>query len=101
MSQPWHRSWPVLGLLLLLLPPLGLILIWLRPETGIVKKLAVTVPALVLTVVYAFVFTDLRLEVDGSGMMPVVSFYDSESHFDELEKNRQARRPGLIRGRAG
>ena len=34
------------------------------------------------------VFADLRLELAGSGLLPIVSFGDAEEHFDVLELNR-------------
>lgn len=89
VQHPWYQSWPILGLLSLVVPPLAMVLVWLRPVTGLVKRIAATVPALILTVVYLFVFTDLRLEVDGSGMRPLLSRYDAESHFEALEESRR------------
>ena len=84
-----NLSWPILGLLSLLVPPLGLILLWMRSASRVLTKLVLTVPLLVLTVVYAFVLTPLHFELDGSGMWPVISFYDADAHFDELEEARK------------
>ncbi len=87
-SQPWYRSWLTVGTASLLLPPVGLALLWVRSGTRLSKKLFGSLAIVALTVVYLYTFFGLRVEVDGSGMRPLVSFYDPEAHFSALEQNR-------------
>ena len=59
-STPWYSS--VAGLIgaSILLPPLGLALIWMRKDTAAKTKILATVAIAILTVGYAFLFTTWR-----------------------------------------
>lgn len=76
----------------LFLPPLGLILLWVRSKRGVVSKLAGSVAIAVWGVFYLHLLFGLRMEVDGSGARPVFSFYKPESHYEVLEKSRSQQR---------
>jgi outer membrane protein assembly factor BamB len=76
----------------LVLPPVGLVLLWLRKGEGLVRKLFGTGLIAVWTVVYLMAFFGLHFELDGSGMPTIPTFRDSESHYAELERSR-ARQP--------
>ena len=49
---------------------------------------AAAVGLAVFTAGLLVVFADLRLELAGSGLLPIVSFGDTDEHFDALELNR-------------
>ncbi len=56
------------------------------------KLILTALAAVVALVVFAagllVVFADLRIELAGSGVLPIVSFGDVDEHFDALELNR-------------
>ena len=54
----------------------------------ILKLLAAAVGLAVLAAGVLVVFADLRLELAGSGLLPIVSFGDPDEHFEALELNR-------------
>src|SRR5215469_478214 len=83
--EPWHRSLTVIIFALIVLPPIGLILLWLRNDTETGKKLFGTLAALGLSGVYLFLFF-------GSGIFLARPDPDSESHYAELERQRAEQR---------
>ena len=85
----WHGSPVTLLLASLVLPPLGLIILWVRPKRGVVWKLAGSLVLAVWAVVYLYLFFGLRMEVDGSAVRPIFSFYKPESHYAALERSRE------------
>jgi len=86
-SEPWHRSLAVIILAVILLPPLGLALIWMRKDTETGKKLFGSLAALALTAIYLFFFF-------GSGMFLARPDPDSEAHYADLERQRAEQRQG-------
>ena len=87
-TQPWYRSLTALLLACLLLPPLGLILLWIRPSLGIFRKLLGTLLLALLSIAHLHYFFGLRMELDGTGMGPIFSFHSSDTHYETLEKHR-------------
>lgn len=72
----------------MVLPPLGLALHWMNPNSGIVKKLLVSLLVLVFAAAHAFYWLDLHLELDGSGMKPMIRSGMPESNYARVEENR-------------
>jgi outer membrane protein assembly factor BamB len=91
-ATPWYRSLAALIVVSVLLPPLGLVLIWARPGTRLPRKILDSLYVTILGVVYLHYFFGLRIELDGTGIYPIFSFYNPESHFTELERNRLKQR---------
>ncbi len=91
-SKPWYRTG--LGLLLaaVLLPPLGLLLLWIRAETGIGRKLLGTLAIGALTLAHLFLFFGLHVEMDGTGMRPIFSFYKPKAHYAAIDRSRAEQR---------
>lgn len=83
----YQKTWFVL-VACLVFPPLGMILLWMRPRPGVLLKLAATVALVALSVVHLFAFYGMRVEMSGAGMDVIVSFGDRESHYDALEEQR-------------
>ncbi|MEO8436266.1 MAG: PQQ-binding-like beta-propeller repeat protein [Pyrinomonadaceae bacterium] len=75
-STPWYRS--VAGLIgaSVLLPPLGLALIWMRRDTAAKTKILATVGIAILVVGYVFLFTTWRKSSS------------KEAHYARLEQDR-------------
>ncbi len=92
-TASWYqRPLGLLGLSVLT-PPVGLVLLWLRPGTRLVKKLFGTLGIAGLGVAYLHLIFGIRVEVDGTGTYPIVSFYKAEAHFEELERSRAGQLP--------
>src|SRR5262249_19403269 len=85
--EPSHRSLTLIIFTLIALPPVGLILLWLRKDIETGKKLFGTLAALGLSAVYLFL-------VFGSGIFLARPDPDSESHYAELERQRAEQRQG-------
>src|SRR5438445_2951281 len=102
MTQPWYRSLTVLLLACILIPPAGLILQWFRPGMRTGRKILNSIYITLLGFAYLYLFFGLRLEFDGNGVYPIVSFYRPESHYAALEQHRlrQHDSPVLVGGTA-
>ncbi len=81
--SPW-----LLLLVALLLPPVGIVLLWTRTRAGIFRKLLGSFALLLLTVVHLVFLFGLRAELDGTGGRPIFTFGTAESHYDALEQSR-------------
>jgi outer membrane protein assembly factor BamB len=84
-SEPWHRSLTVIILAVIVVPPLGLVLIWLRRDTETGKKLFGSLAALALGGLYLFLFF-------GSSRFLARPDVDSEAHYADLERQRAEQR---------
>ncbi len=73
----------------LILPPVGLVLLWLRAGTSVVRKILGSLAIVIIGVVQLFLFYGLHVELSG-GFSPVFSFQSSERHYRELEAHRAA-----------
>ncbi|MBI3680163.1 MAG: PQQ-like beta-propeller repeat protein [Acidobacteria bacterium] len=90
------RSPFVLLISCLLLPPLGLALLWMRPA-GVIKKLLGTLAIGAIAVVHLVLLFGLRMEMAGSGIRPMFTFRNLEKHYRRIEQSRalQAAPPAL------
>ncbi len=87
-TTPWHKRTSILWAAIFLLPPLGLILLWLRSSTSILRKLGGTLLVVVLTGIHLHLFFGLRMELDGTGMFPIFHFHDPDAHYEALIQSR-------------
>lgn len=92
LSPAWYRSWPVWLLASLLLPPLGLVLLWTRPGIRIPRRILGSLLLIILGAAYLHKLFGLRMEMDGTGMRPILSFSKPESHYTLLEASRERQR---------
>src|SRR5258707_525759 len=72
-----------------LLPPAGLVLLWLRSGIRIKDKVFGSTVIAVWSVAYLMFFFGLRFPLDGSGMRPIPTFGTRESHYSQLERSRK------------
>jgi len=87
-SNHWLYSWKTLVVASILFPPLGLILVWMRPSTRLSRRILNSIYVSALAFFYLYQFAWLRVERDGSGM-PMLSFQKGgEAHYAELERDR-------------
>jgi hypothetical protein len=70
----------------LVFPPAGIVLLWLR--TRVWGKMAGSALIACWSVAWLMLFFGLRFHVDGSGIRPVPTFVNRESHEAELERSR-------------
>ncbi|HUG43679.1 MAG TPA: PQQ-binding-like beta-propeller repeat protein [Acidobacteriota bacterium] len=87
-TPPWYRRISILWAAMLLLPPFGLLLLWLRGSTSILRKIGGTLLVAVLTGIYLHLFFGLRIELDGTGMVPIFHFHDPDAHYEALIQSR-------------
>lgn len=88
-ASHWLYSWKTIVILSILFPPLGFVLIWLRPSTRLSRRILNSIYVSILAIFYLHRFAGLRIERDGSGMMPILTFQkSSEVNYAELERNR-------------
>lgn len=83
-STPWYRSMALLTLVTILLPPVGLVMLWLRRDTETGKKVFASLAIVVLCAsYYYFAYNSGFLR----GPDP-----DMEAHYSELERQRAQQR---------
>ena len=88
-SNHWLYSWKTLVLASILFPPLGLVLVWLRPSSRLSRCILNSIYISLLAFFYLYQFAGLHVERDGSGWKPMFSFEKGgEAHDVALERNR-------------
>lgn len=95
-ALPWYRTG--LGVLTssLILPPVGLVLLWLRPwkggiarrVAGAMGRLALSGLLVILTLVYLVKLGVVHMELSGAGWQPIFSLRDPKLDQEALEKHR-------------
>ena len=86
--RPLLEKWIVISLASVVFPPLGLVLVWIRRHTRLMRKLVCSLVILVFGFFYLRFLFGLRIETDGTGISPLISFYKRERHYARLEENR-------------
>jgi outer membrane protein assembly factor BamB len=86
-SRPLKNS--ILGLSILFLPPLGLILLWMKRDSRLITKLLGSLSAIFFIILHLYFFWGLKVEFDGNMSRPIISFRSAEKLNKEIEKRRQ------------
>jgi outer membrane protein assembly factor BamB len=86
--MPHLRSWKVILISSLLLPPVGFLLLWLKPKTGVFGKVVVSLFILSIAFLHMRYFFGLRVEMDGSSAPSIVTFHKPDEHYSRLEQSR-------------
>jgi outer membrane protein assembly factor BamB len=73
----------------LILPPAGLILLWFREGTSVLRKCLASLAIVMVGVAHLFLFYGLHMEFSG-GIQPVFTFQSGERHYRQLEAHRAA-----------
>jgi outer membrane protein assembly factor BamB len=71
----------------LVLPPAGLVLLWLRQGTGVFRKCLGSLAIGIVAIAHLFLFYGLHMEF-GGGIQPVFTFQGGERHYRQLEAQR-------------
>jgi outer membrane protein assembly factor BamB len=83
----WLRGRTALLISGIVVPPVGLILLWLRPIRWY-TKIAGSLGILTLLGAHLVCVFGLRVELAGSGMRPIFTFGTPERHYARLEESR-------------
>ncbi len=89
MNRNWYTNRIVVWLCIILLPPLGLALLWMR-HSRLIYKMAATLAAILFFVVHLVVFWNFRIELNGGLTHPYFGFTNRKRHNEEIEKLRLA-----------
>lgn len=76
-----HKNRAVIGLSILLIPPLGLILLWMKEDSRLVTRMLGSLVAIAVGVLHLYVFWDLRMEMDGSMTHPIWKVLDDQQAY--------------------
>jgi outer membrane protein assembly factor BamB len=90
--MPFYQKPLVILAASLILPPAGLVLLWLRKSLSVLKKALVSLPILGLAVAHLFLFYGLQMELLGSGMRPTFHFGGGAGRYRVLEESRAAQK---------
>src|SRR5262245_59684358 len=71
----------------IVLPPAGLVLLWLRGRMRTWDKILWSMMITIWCIAYLMLFFGLRFELDGSGARPIPTFGTPERHYGELERS--------------
>src|ERR1041384_4455445 len=82
-GQPWYRSTAVLVIASIVLPPLGLVLLWIR-DSEFQRKVLGSLLIIGLSGFYIFLFFGQRYYMRGDA--------GTEAHYAELERQRAQQR---------
>jgi outer membrane protein assembly factor BamB len=88
-KPPWYRYHVVIWLCIILVPPLGLILLWIRRESHLAIKLPGSLAAVVFGILQLFLFWGLRVEFDGSAEHPKLTFKNPARLNAEIDRLRE------------
>ena len=94
--RPWYENNGIFLVLCLLLPPVGLVVLWFRSDLRVIRRISYSIGLVTLTFVELFSFYGLRVEMGGSGAAPILTFHDPNSHFDEIEQRQQGGEAGTV-----
>jgi outer membrane protein assembly factor BamB len=90
MNNHWFKNGIVVWLCIVLLPPLGLALLWMRRDSRLILKLACSLAALLFFILHLVVFWNFRIELNGGLTRPYFGFRNPQKHNEEIEKLRLA-----------
>src|SRR5712692_3105878 len=88
-TTPWYRSTKAIILTAILLPPVGLMLVWARSDAETGKKVFGSLVIVALGVVYSFILF-------GGGLFLANPDPRSEAHYAALERQRAQQRETAI-----
>src|SRR5215510_9557518 len=99
-DKPTWFTWPRVLLASAVVPPVGLVMSWMRPWPSawgprsrvLAGRIAFSGILVILTVAYGVALGVLRVEMSGAGWKPFISLHDPSKDQDSLEKNRAEQR---------
>ncbi len=91
-NTAWYKHSAVVLILILLLPPLGLVLIWMKRDSRLATRFVGSLAAIAFGVLHLFLFWGLRMEMNGSMTRPILTFKNSAKHDAEIERRHNEER---------
>jgi outer membrane protein assembly factor BamB len=93
MKRPIQFRKPlIIWLCILILPPLGLILIWMKRDSRIIIKLLGTLAAIAFSILHLYLFWGIKVDMNGNMSRPIITFGSPERRNKEIEKRHEAER---------
>jgi outer membrane protein assembly factor BamB len=92
MNRNLLKSGTVIGLFIILIPPLGILLLWTKHDSRLLTKLAGSLAAIVFVVAHLVLFWNFHMEFNGGMTRPIFTFKNYTRHNEEIEKLRLAER---------
>ena len=86
------RSRLALWLGIILFPPAGIILLWVRGNMRVWTRVAGTLGICIVAIFELFYVYGMRVEWNGNMQVQKISFHSRARHYKELEENRQQQR---------
>jgi outer membrane protein assembly factor BamB len=90
------RSTPILLLACILLPPVGLVLLWMRPKTGLLKKTLGSLAVAIVTIAHLVLVFGMRVELAGDGMPAYIHFGKGDRYAEALERSRAVQSASVV-----
>jgi len=90
-SMPFYQKPLVILAAALILPPVGLALLWLRKSLSVLKRALVSLPIVAAGIAHLFLFYGLQMELSG-GVHPIFYFGGGERRYRILEESRAAQK---------
>jgi outer membrane protein assembly factor BamB len=85
-KQRWYKKLSVIWMFIIVFPPLGLVLLWMRRESRLLAKVIQSLMVIVFTVVHLIFFWGFGVEMDGGLTHPRFVFRDLSGHYKEIEE---------------
>ena len=90
MKNPFRlKNYLVIWSCILILPPLGLLLLWMRRESRLRTKGFGFLAAIAFSILHLYLFWGFKVELDGGVTRPIITFRSSEKHYKEIEKRHK------------
>jgi outer membrane protein assembly factor BamB len=94
--MPWYQSTIALLAAIVIFPPAGLILLWIRSRPKVAWKILASIAIMAVGVVHLFAFYGMRMEMDGSGLPGFFTFRTPEDRAQAIEENRSEPAPAPV-----
>ncbi len=89
MNRTWLGNRAVIWLSVVVIPPLGLFLVWRRKGSRLAARLLASLAAIVFGIAHLFLFWGLTVEMDGGMTRPIFTFRNPDRHNEAIERRRQ------------
>jgi outer membrane protein assembly factor BamB len=83
------QSRTVIWLFILILPPVGLLLLWMKRDSRLLAKLAGSLAVIASVILHLYFFWGLRVELDAGFTRPIISFKNAEKRSKEIERRHE------------
>jgi outer membrane protein assembly factor BamB len=82
----------IIWLCIIILPPVGLILVWMKKDSRLITKLLGSIAVIGFSFLHLYLFWGFRVDMNGSMSRPIITFGSPERRNKEIEKRHEADR---------